>query len=46
MRQLRLFERLGPIGTLNLLQLIGLTEAFLPALARDEGFATLPEAFL
>lgn len=46
MRQLRFFERLGPIGTLNLLQLIGMAEAFLPALARDQGFVTLPEAFL
>jgi len=46
MRQLRFFQRLGPIGTLNLLQLIGLAEAFLPTLARGEGYDSTPEAFL
>lgn len=47
MRQLRFFKRLGPIGTLNLLQLIGLAEAFLPMLARG-GFEapSAPEVFL
>lgn len=47
MRQLRFFERLGPIVTLNLLYFIGATEAFLPALARG-GFKdpSAPETIL
>lgn len=43
----RFLGRLGPIGTLNLLQLIGLAEAFLPMLAGG-GFENppAPEVFL
>lgn len=46
MRRLLFFRRLGPIGTLSLLQLIGLAEAILPTLARGEEFGSPPENFL
>lgn len=46
MRQLRFFQRLGPIGTLNLVYLFGSAESFLPALARGEEFGAPPEDLL
>lgn len=46
MRQLCFFRRLGPIGTLTLLQLFGLAEAILPTLARGQGSDASLEALL
>jgi len=46
MRQLPFFQRLGPIGMLTLLHLIGLAEAILPTLARGEEADAPLEALL
>ncbi|MET0018141.1 hypothetical protein [Oscillibacter sp.] len=46
MRQLTFFQRLGPIGMLALLHLIGLAEAILPTLARGEEADAPLEALL
>lgn len=46
MRQLCFFRKLGPIGTLTLLHLIGLAEAILPTLARGEEADAPLEALL
>jgi len=46
MQKLLFFRRLGPIGTLTLLHLIGLAEAILPTLARGENADAPMEALL
>ncbi|MEA4942422.1 MAG: hypothetical protein VB094_07795 [Oscillibacter sp.] len=46
MRKLCFFRKLGPIGTLTLLQVIGLAESILPTLARGEGADAPLEALL